>query len=201
MPRLGMEPIRKAALIKAAIEAIGASSTLDVTVSQIARRAGVSSALAHHYFGSKEDILLAAMQHVLAQYSQAIATALRGRTDPEERLNVILEASFGPENFRREVIGAWLTFWVMARSVPKARRLLTIYERRLQSNLLVCLRALAGPRAQELAEATGALIDGVYLRTALSEAAPDGAAAVALIRGMVFGAPHQPGLDNPAGQA
>lgn len=201
MPRLGMEPIRKAALIKAAIEAIGASSTLDVTVSQIARRAGVSSALAHHYFGSKEDILLAAMQHVLAQYSQAIAAALRGRTDPEERLNVILEASFGPENFRREVIGAWLTFWVMARSVPKARRLLTIYERRLQSNLLVCLRVLAGPRAQELAEATGALIDGVYLRTALSEAAPDGAAAVALIRGMVFGARHQPGLDKPAGQA
>lgn len=189
MPRLGMEPIRKAALIKAAIEAIGASSTLDVTVSQIARRAGVSSALAHHYFGSKEDILLAAMQHVLAQYSQAIAAALRGRTDPEDRLNVILEASFGPDNFRREVIGAWLTFWVMARSVPKARRLLTIYERRLQSNLLVCLRPLAGPRAQELAEATGALIDGVYLRTALSEAAPDGAAAVALIRSMVFDHP------------
>ena len=43
MPKLGMEPIRKAALIKAAIAEIGQAGTLEVTVSQIARRAGVSS--------------------------------------------------------------------------------------------------------------------------------------------------------------
>ncbi|RRH75479.1 transcriptional regulator BetI [Falsigemmobacter faecalis] len=186
MPRLGMEPIRKAALVKAAIEEIGASSTLDVTVSQIARRAGVSSALAHHYFGSKEEILLAAMRDVLTQYCLEIRAALRGVQDPARRLRVILHTSFGPENFRREIISAWLTFWVMARAVPKARRLLTIYERRLQSNLLCCLRPLTGPRAPELATATGALIDGVYLRTALSGDLPDGNAAVSLIENMIF---------------
>ncbi|MFC0280679.1 transcriptional regulator BetI [Falsigemmobacter intermedius] len=186
MPRLGMEPIRKAALIKAAIEEIGASSTLDVTVSQIARRAGVSSALAHHYFGSKEEILLAAMRDVLTQYGLEIRAALLGLEDPAQRLRVILQTSFGPQNFRREVISAWLTFWVMARAVPKARRLLTIYERRLQSNLLFCLRPLTGARATELADATGALIDGVYLRTALSGDLPDGEAAVALIESMIF---------------
>lgn len=189
MPRLGMEPIRKAALIKAAIDEIGASSSLDVTVSQIARRAGVSSALAHHYFGSKEDILLAAMQDVLTQYGLAVCDALRGQTDPTARLDALLQTSFGPENFRREMIGAWLTFWVMARSVPRARRLLTLYERRLQSNLLHCLRPLAGARAPQLAEAAGALIDGVYLRYALSGERPDGAAMVALIRATIL--PHQ----------
>lgn len=52
MPKLGMEPIRRRALVKATIAEIGLAGNLDVTVSQIARRAGMSSALAHHYFGS-----------------------------------------------------------------------------------------------------------------------------------------------------
>ena len=42
MPKLGMEPIRKAALVKATITEIGRVGSLDVTVSQIAKRAGMS---------------------------------------------------------------------------------------------------------------------------------------------------------------
>ena len=62
MPKIGMEPIRSASLVRATIEEIGERGSLDITVSQIARRAGVSSALAHHYFGSKEKILLSAIR-------------------------------------------------------------------------------------------------------------------------------------------
>ena len=47
MPKLGMEPIRRAALVKATIDEIGAVGNLDVTVSNIAKRAGMSSALAN----------------------------------------------------------------------------------------------------------------------------------------------------------
>ena len=50
MPKLGMEPIRKAALVKATIVEIGRVGSLDVTVSQIAQRAGISPALSFHYF-------------------------------------------------------------------------------------------------------------------------------------------------------
>ena len=65
MPKLGMEPIRRDALVKATIAEIGAAQSLDVTVGQIARRAGMSSALAHHYFGGKDQIFLAAMRYIL----------------------------------------------------------------------------------------------------------------------------------------
>ena len=58
MPKVGMEPIRRAALVKATIAEIGEAGTLDVTVSQIAKRAGMSSGLAHHYFGGKDQIFL-----------------------------------------------------------------------------------------------------------------------------------------------
>lgn len=182
MPKVGMEPIRKAALVKATILEIGRVGSLDVTVGQIAKRAGMSTALAHHYFGSKEDMFLAAMRHVLTLYGAEVRGALHLADTPEARLMAILRASFSPANFRREVVGAWLNFWVLAQTAPQARRLLTIYEHRLHSNLTHALRPLIGPRAPHLAEATAAMIDGVYLRQALSRATPDARAAVALIR-------------------
>lgn len=181
VPKLGMEPIRKAALVKATIVEIGRTGSLDVTVSQIAKRAGMSSALAHHYFGGKEAMFLAAMRHVLSLYGAEVRGALLAADGPEARLVSILRASFSPANFRREVVGAWLNFYVLAQTVPEARRLLAVYQRRLHSNLLFCLRPLADARAGEVAFGLGALIDGVYLREALKDGAPDAAGAVAKV--------------------
>ena len=178
MPKLGMEPIRKEALVKATILEIGRTGSLDVTVSQIAKRAGMSSALAHHYFGSKEGMFLAAMRHILTLYGAEVRGALVMADDPKARLEAILRASFSPANFRREAVGAWLNFWVLAQTVPEARRLLAIYQGRLRSNLMACLRPMMGPKADEVARGLGALIDGLYLREVLKSGAPDGAAAV-----------------------
>ncbi len=179
MPKLGMEPIRKAALVKATISEIGRVGSLDVTVTQIAKRAGMSSALAHHYFGSKEEMFLAAMRHILTLYGAEVRGALALAEGPQWRVRAVLAASFSPANFRREAVGAWLNFWVLAQTVPEAKRLLAVYQRRLRSNLLAGLRPLAGARAEALADGLGALIDGLYLREVLKSGPPDGAAAVA----------------------
>jgi TetR/AcrR family transcriptional regulator, transcriptional repressor of bet genes len=182
MPKLGMEPIRKTALVKATIMEIGRAGSLDVTVGQIAKRAGMSTALAHHYFGGKEQIFLAAMRHILSLYGAEVRGAMVLAKTPEARLEAILLASFSPANFRREVVSAWLNFYVLAQTTPGARRLLSVYQRRLQSNLVAALRPLVGARAVALADAVGALIDGVYLRAALSERPSDAEAAVQVIR-------------------
>lgn len=181
MPKLGMEPIRKEALVKATIVEIGLAGSLDVTVSQIARRAGMSSALAHHYFGSKEEIFLAAMRHILTLYGAEVRGALTVARGPRARLEAILHASFSPGNFRREAVSAWLNFWVLAQTVPEARRLLAIYQRRLRSNLLSGLRPLAGARAGAIADSLGALIDGLYLREVLKSGTPDPDFAVKML--------------------
>lgn len=178
MPKLGMEPIRKAALVNATIVEIGQKGSLDVTVAQIAQRAGMSSALAHHYFGSKEEMFLAAMRQLMTVYGAEVRGAIAASEGPLGRVRAVLIASFSPMNFRRDVVGAWLNFWVLAQSVPAAKRLLAIYQRRLHSNLVMGLRPLAGARAGSIAAGLGALIDGLYLREALKIGAPDGAAAV-----------------------
>jgi TetR/AcrR family transcriptional regulator, transcriptional repressor of bet genes len=183
MPKVGMEPIRRAALVKATITEIGRTGSLDVTVSKIAKRAGMSSALAHHYFGSKEQIFLAAMRHILTLYGAEVRGALATADGPRDRLRAVVRASFGTSSFRREVAGAWLNFYVLAQTQPDARRLLSVYQRRLRSNLLHELKPLIGGRADEIAQGVAAMIDGLYIREVLKGGTPDGAAAANLVWG------------------
>ncbi|MGR1580230.1 choline-binding transcriptional repressor BetI [Thalassobius sp. S69A] len=183
MPKLGMEPIRRAALVKATIAEIGETGSLDVTVSQIAKRAGMSSALAHHYFGGKEQIFLAAMRHTLAVYAAEIRGALSMATTPQDRIQAIVRSSFSQTNFRQEVVAAWLNFYVLAQISDEARRLLRVYQARLRSNLRYALRPLVGDRAAEEAERIAALIDGVYLKYTLGQDLPDRAEAVQIVLG------------------
>lgn len=177
-----MEPIRRKAIIDAAISAIGERGSLDVTMAEIAARAGVSSALAHHYFGAKEELLQATMRHLLTELDADARTALRDAKTPRERVLAIITVNFSEKQFRPETIAAWLTFYVAAQHSPSLRRLLRIYARRLHSNLMSGLAALT-PRleAERAAEAIAALIDGLYIRRALREGAPNAASAVALV--------------------
>lgn len=183
MPKLGAEPIRKAALINAAIAAVGRAGSLDVTVAQIAREAGMSPALAHHYFGSKDQMFLAAMRHILTRYGESVRLALAGARDPRDRLRAIVAGSFDEDSFRRETISAWLNFYALAQVNGEAARLLRVYRRRLRSNLLHELGALCPDRAEGVAETMGALIDGVYIRAALSPGAMTGRRAATIVTG------------------
>ncbi|SFP16724.1 choline-binding transcriptional repressor BetI [Tranquillimonas alkanivorans] len=166
MPKVGMEPIRRDALIRATITEIGRAGSLDVTVGQIAKQAGVSSALAHHYFGGKEQIFVAAMRHLLSDYGTVVRRELAKASGPRERLDAIVRASFDAHHFRGEVVSAWLNFYVQAQRVPAAGRLLRVYQKRLKSNLMHELRPLVGDRAGAVADALAALIDGLYIRAA-----------------------------------
>ena len=109
--RTGMAEARRRALIGAALKEISDRGSLDVTMAQIASRAGVSSALAHHYFGAKEDLILATMRHLLAEFGAGVVTGLRRAGSPRARLSAIVAGSFGREQFHRATICAWLTFY------------------------------------------------------------------------------------------
>ncbi|MBZ8132750.1 transcriptional regulator BetI [Afifella sp. IM 167] len=179
MPRIGMEPVRRKALIDAAIDAIHQDGMAHVTMGTIARRAGVSAGLAHHYFGGKEKLLLATMRHLLSELGTEIEQRLKQAETPRARISAIIEGNFAPCQFRPAVVSAWLAFYAAAETEPEARRLLRVYRRRLESNLVHALQDLTESRAEagELAETIAALIDGLWIRHSLAEgeAAPGGA--------------------------
>lgn len=182
MPKIGMEPLRRKALIDATISAIGQRGSLDVTMSDIAGRAGVSSALAHHYFGAKDELLLATMRHLLSELNADMRQALAGAATPRARVSAVISVNFSETQFQPETIAAWLAFYVNAQQSPALRRLLKVYASRLHSNLMSGLSGLL-PRAKadSTAEAIAALIDGLYIRRALKDGTPDAASAIAIV--------------------
>lgn len=169
MPKLGMQPIRSSALIEAVISEIGKSGTMDVTVSQIARRAGMSTALAHHYFGSKNKMFVAAMRHILTLFAHEMRHALHEVKDPQERLEIIIQTSFSEMNLHPETASAWLNFYVFAQKSGEVARLLRVYHNRLQSNLRHELRQLIPEKAEMIAEGIASMIDGAYIRWVLRD--------------------------------
>lgn len=182
MPKVGMEPLRKRALIDATISAIGEHGSLDVTMSQIARRAGVSSALAHHYFGAKEDLIHATMRHLLSELAVDVRRALGDAPSPIKRVRALIGVNFSPAQFAPETVAAWLAFYVAAQRSPELRRLLRVYARRLHSNLMSGLApAVRREDAATIAEGIAAMIDGLYIRRALKDGPPDAPSAVRLV--------------------
>lgn len=174
MPKVGVAALRRDALIRAAIKEVGQAGSLDVTVSQIAVRAGVSSALAHHYFGSKEQIFLSSMRYILHEFGVSARRRMALAETPRDRIAAIVGASFEPEQFERYVVAAWLTFYVQAQHSKDAARLLRVYAKRLNSNLVHYLgRLVSREAARSIAQGLAAMIDGFYIRCALQEIAPE----------------------------
>lgn len=169
MPKLGMAPIRRYQLIEAAISVIHEQGFNHATVARIARRAGVSSGMVHHYFKDKDELLFATMRHLLAELRSDASMRLKAATHPFDRIRAIIDASFGETQFDERVFSAWLALYGNARQSERLQRILGIYHRRLRSSLLHDLKHLiAVEDANRLAEGIGAMIDGLWLRYALT---------------------------------
>jgi TetR/AcrR family transcriptional repressor of bet genes len=193
MPRIGMEPLRRKALISAAIDAIHDRGMGRVTMGEIARRAGVSAALAHHYFGGKDQLLLATMRHLLAELGEEVQSRLVAAKTPEARISAVIRGNFSACQFRPAVISAWLAFYVQAQTDPEARRLLHIYTRRLESNLLHALRELTTrEHAASIAQTAASLIDGLWIRRSLADGDPDADGAAEIVEHAITDALRRP---------
>ncbi|WP_028748967.1 transcriptional regulator BetI [Rhizobium mesoamericanum] len=181
MPKVGMEPVRRKALVDAALRVIGDQGSLTVTMSEIARQAGVSPALAHHYFGSKEQLLIETVRSLLKQLRDDAVTALKTADAPREKLSAVIRVSFQADQFAPSTIAAWLAFYAEAQRSEETRRFLVIYARRLRSNLIANLKALCPHDAAErIAEGAAAMIDGLYIRQSLRSAPVSIEASIAL---------------------
>ena len=169
MPKLGMAPIRRRQLVAAASAVIHEEGFGQATVARIARRAGVSSGMVHHYFEDKDDLLFTTMRHLLAELRSDAAARLSRADSPRERIRAIIDACFSEAQFDEQVFSAWLALYGNARQSARLQGILSIYHRRLKSSLMHELRHLAPmPEALRLAEGIGAMIDGLWLRYALT---------------------------------
>jgi TetR/AcrR family transcriptional repressor of bet genes len=122
------------------------------------------------------------MRHILAELNTDTRRAFGNTVTPRQRVSAVVAVSFSEDQFQPQIIAAWLAFYVEAQKSSDLRRLLRIYARRLHSNLMSGLTGiLPKAEADRVAEATAALIDGLYIRRALKDGVPDAQTAIALV--------------------
>ena len=142
----------------------------------------MSAGLIAHYFGDKDGLLEAAFRDLSRRVHVNVRAKLRLARTPRGRVQAIIDANLAPEEFNQRTANAWLAFWGQLLHVERLRRVQTAYQRRMLSNLRHALRQLlAGDEAIALAAMIAAMIDGVWLRAALSnwrEADSEGARAL-----------------------
>ena len=183
MPKLGMEALRRRQLIEATIDTIHEVGFANASLQSIARRAGVSPGLVAHYFRDKEGLLEATLRQLSSDLGRSAARRLSQAASPYERLLAVVEANLEPAQFDRRIATVWLAFWGQVLHSPRLRRVQMVYEKRLASNLRHAFRRLvADADAARLAEATAALIDGLWLRATLSVEPSDPDEARATVR-------------------
>ncbi len=187
MPKVGMEPLRKRAFIDAAIRTIGERGSLDKTVAQIAQEAGVSAALAHHYFGGKEQLILATMRHLLNELGQDLLGRATQCTNAIGTHRSCYRCQFFCRAICTAAIVALGRHSTFMHSSPMRRAV--SYGSTRGACIPISAYALQQltdrETALQIAEGTGELIDGLYIRHALRNGAPEAAKAIALVEDYV----------------
>lgn len=170
MPKVGMKDTRKQQLIEATMQSISELGMQNTTIVSISKRAGMSSGIISHYFGGKQGLIEAALRFLLEQLGKELRERM-AKTDgsPQQRLNCIIESNFS--GFQRSELAAhtWLSFWARSVHEPGLKRLQQINNARLYSNLRYSFAQVLAPQAAtDAARQTAAMIDGFWLRSALS---------------------------------
>jgi betaine-aldehyde dehydrogenase len=164
-----LEDFRRIQLIEVTIDSLAEVGYVGSTLAQIASRADVSPGLVAHYFDDKDGLLEAAFRTLSRRLFEQLDARMRQAHTPRGRIQAIIDTNLGPQEFTRRTGSAWLAFWGQVPHVHGLKRVQNAYQRRMVSNLRYALvRLLAVPEARSLASIIAAMIDGVWLRAALS---------------------------------
>jgi betaine-aldehyde dehydrogenase len=164
-----IEDTRRRQLVEVTIDSLAELGYVGTTLAQIAARAGVSPGLVAHYFGDKDGLLDAAFRALARRVGNQVRARLRQVSTPRGRIQAVIDANLAPEEFEQRTGTAWLAFWGQVLQVESLKRVQSVYQRRTLSNLRSSLRKLVPQdEAQRLASMIAAMIDGVWLRAALS---------------------------------
>lgn len=110
---------RRTQMIEATIACIAERGYSRTTLTEVARRAGLSHGLVLFHFTSKEQLLTETLDYLSEEYRNNWQAALAAAgAMPEQRLAALIAADFQPEVCRPGRLAAWCAFWGESQSRP-----------------------------------------------------------------------------------
>jgi AcrR family transcriptional regulator len=179
MPRRKLSEARRAQILEAAVHVIGERGLCDTRISDIAARAGASSALVIYYFESKDRLLGEALAYSDEHFYSETAKELAELPTATERLVRLIELScaLGKEA-GKDVLDEWLLWldlWARSPRDPDVAKDREALDRRWRDAIAEIVSA--GQKAHEFGSVDpedfalrlGAMIDGLAIQVVLGD--------------------------------
>lgn len=164
-------------ILEAACDLIAADGIDEVRIARVARRAGASTALVHHYFSTREELLEQALIH---SFEQAGDERFGEQLGNEETATQALARGIGeclplPGGQEREWV-LWVELWLRAVREPELRpvaaRLYERYRRWMAALVQAGVKSgefRSGIDVERVADAAMALLDGAGVRALIRD--------------------------------
>jgi AcrR family transcriptional regulator len=131
---------RKRQITRAAYEIIAEKGYNNFTMMDIAKRAGVSSGLIHHYFKDKENMLVTLLREMQQNIRQSLEHTLESISDPKEKLDIFMDQAFGLVENEKEYIYVTFDFLTQIKFNERMQRILSKLYRGYRETLGIILR-------------------------------------------------------------
>jgi AcrR family transcriptional regulator len=143
-------------------------------IADIAREAGVSSAIIHYYYKSKDEVLLAALQWANEHTSRALDELRREVDDPVELLRRTIDLAIPSEGVLHNEYVLWIETWARVRLHPRllaecsvmSDRWVAFFQELVEDGEAAGAFRPVAPAA-EIAQRMVALSDGLSFRSAI----------------------------------
>jgi AcrR family transcriptional regulator len=174
---------RRVEMLDAAASLICERGFGDTRIADVAKRAGVSSALVIYYFGTRDRLLVDALRHSEESFYAAAEKMLAEVTSMRERLSLLIKWTVIPQA-DNEIPGAWglwFDLWAQAfrhEEVKAGRVELDARWRRMIVDAVTSGEAKVDARMFALE--FGALLDGLSIQVALEDPEVDSEVAYAI---------------------
>ena len=159
--QLDLNAGRRQQLIDAAIIAIAENGLSGATVARVARVAGLSAGIVNFYFKGKDELLLATLEFLDADFDKVMVPALaRVEDDPAAGLRTIVDVFFDPRLSDPRRVAAWFTFWGESRAREDYHRICAASNERFATTVHDLIARLPGIDPA-LVDAYGAAFMGI----------------------------------------
>jgi AcrR family transcriptional regulator len=177
VPKLGMGPIRREQICRAAATVIAREGFAGSTMRMVAEEAGVSTGMLNHYFANRQDLLTQALVSVSERAQGRMREAIQGIPPGRERLVALLDSALADGQEASEMWRVWINAYGEAVRLAELRHTI---ESRLNSWYELIDEALEGLVPEDDDGAIpwswrlDAILNGLAIQALTSEAELDG---------------------------
>lgn len=178
MPRAARVDNRREQLLAAAATVIQERGFADTRLSDVARVAGTSPALVVYYFETRERLLVEALRYSEECFGRAVDERIAELSSARQRLRelIYLTCTDRPTPEMPSGWGLWFDLWAQAARHPDAARYRAEFDERWRTRVADTVRQgqqegdFADTDPQRFAQLLTALLDGLAVQVALSDA-------------------------------